>query len=135
MVYSAEDIHTWIILHVFELIHIGVYKNDNDSNCILYRGPDSSPKSPVVAETDLFNPRHNSNYYTCTYTHLEFIKMTLTATLPRSKAQTAAPKAKWPQLAYSVEEVMDNSNLYYTGFMKTTTRYGSIFLVPVYWYM
>ena len=38
--------HTWMIPLVFELVHIGVYKNTNDSNFILYRGPDSNPKGP-----------------------------------------------------------------------------------------
>ena len=40
--FSRTD--TWMNLLVLKLLHVGVYKNTNDSNFLLCRGPDSSPQ-------------------------------------------------------------------------------------------
>ena len=42
--FSRTD--TWMNLFALKLLHVGVHKNTNDSNFLLYRGPDSSPKGP-----------------------------------------------------------------------------------------
>ena len=37
-------------LFALDLLHIGDYKNINDSNVVLYIGPDSSFKGPILAD-------------------------------------------------------------------------------------
>ena len=44
--FSRTD--TWMNLFALKLLHVGVHKNTNDSNFLLYRGPDSSPKGPYA---------------------------------------------------------------------------------------
>ena len=91
--------HDWLIQPTrymdksFKLLHLGVHKSTNDSNFLLYRDPDSSPKGPY-APWLIYSAGQihgwiflHSNYYT-----LEYTKTPTTSTFSCTGTQTVAPK-------------------------------------------
>ena len=93
--FSRKD--TWMNLFALKLLHLRVHINTNDSNFLLYRGPDSSPKGPFAPKL-IYSAEHihewtflHWNYYT-----LEFTKTPMKATFSCTGAQTVAPKGHMP---------------------------------------
>ena len=89
--FSRKD--TWMNLLALKLLHLRVHINTNDSNFLLYRGPDSSPKGPY-APWLIYSAEqiHEWTFLHWNYYMLEFTKTPMTATFSCTWAQTVAPK-------------------------------------------
>ena len=103
-------------LFALKLLHLRVHINTNDSNFLLYRGPDSSPKGPHPYGEVLFSRKDTwMNLFALKLLHLRVHINTNDSNFLLYRGPDSSPKGPFaPKLIYSAEQIHEWTFLHWT---------------------